>query len=128
MFDLAEDMMVNPENSKVLFGLLEKGIIIKKCDKINFMNVSFRRFVHSKLNKADTSALEIQIGREQGTWQGYRTTLILIILGLFIFIAMANQNFMQSLNQVFVLIGGGIAVITGVLGLLSRMKKSVSSE
>jgi len=125
MFDLAEDMIVNPKNSKAIFGLLEKGIFIKKCDKLNFMNVSFRRYVQSRYNKSDTSALEIQIGKEAGTWQGYRTTLILFIVGLFVFIAMANQSFMENLNQVFVLIGGGVAVITGILGLLSRMSKTV---
>ena len=126
MFDLADDLIVNPKNSKAIFGLLEKGIVIIKCDKINFMNVSFRRFVLSKLNKSDTSALEIQIGKEPGTWQGYRITLILIIIGLFTFIAMANQGFMENLNEVFVVIGGGVAVITGVLGLLSRKSESVT--
>ena len=30
MFDLADDLIVNPKNSKAIFGLLEKGIIIKK--------------------------------------------------------------------------------------------------
>ena len=64
------------------------------------------------------------MGKGSGTWQGYRATLVIIILALFIFIAMANQDFLDNLNQLFVAIGGGIAVITGVLGLMSRKNKS----
>ena len=88
------------------------------------MNVSFRRFILSKLDRSDTSALEIQIGKEPGTWQGYKITLTLIIVGLFVFIAMANQGFMDNIKEVFVVISGGIAVIAGVRGLLSRMSES----
>lgn len=120
LYDLAEDLIMNQKNSNAIYGLLQKGILIKKCDKINFLNISFRRFVMNKSSIEDTSALEMKIGKEAGTWQGYKFTLIIIIVGLFVFIAMANQNFLDNLNQLFIAIGGGIAVITGILGLLSR--------
>lgn len=126
MVDLAEDLIINQKNSKAIFGLLEKGILIKKCDKISFMNVSFRRFVLSQKSRIDTVDLEIKIGKKAGTWQSYRIMFILIIASLFIFIAMANQDFMKNLNQIFVVLGGGIATITGVLGLLSKNTKSAS--
>jgi len=45
-----------------------------------------------------------------------------IILALFIFIAMAKQDFVENLNQIFILIGGGIAA-AGILGLRSRKSK-----
>ncbi|MEZ5199600.1 MAG: hypothetical protein R2764_25445, partial [Bacteroidales bacterium] len=120
LFDLADDLIMNQKNTNAIFGLLKKGLIIKKCDKINLMNISFRRFVMNKYSKEEASALELKIGKEAGTWQGYKFTLILIILGLFVFIAMANQDFLDDLNQLFIVIGGGVAVITSVLGLLSR--------
>lgn len=124
LYDLAKDLIMNQKNSKAIYGLLQKGLLIKKCDKINFMNVSFRSFVMSRLTVENTSALELKIGKETGTWKGYKFTLIIIILALFIFIAMANQNFLDNLNQLFIAIGGGIAVITGILGLLSRKNSS----
>jgi len=127
MFDLGDDQILNQKNSKAIFGLLEKGLIIKKNDRLSFMNISFQSYVRSKINKVDVAALEIQIGKETGTWQGYKITLLLVIIGLFVFIAMANKDFMENLNQVFILIGGGVAAITGVLGLLSRKSNSISN-
>jgi hypothetical protein len=124
MLDLAEDLIMNQKNSKAIFGLLEKGILVKKCDKIIYMNVSFRRFIIAQKSKLDTSELEAKIGKKAGTWQGYRIMFIVIIVSLFIFISMANQDFLKNLQQIFVVIGGGIAAITGVLGLLSRNKSA----
>jgi len=124
LYDVADDMIVNPNNEKTVIRLLEKGLLKKECDRINFMNVSFRRFVLNTLNKAEASKLELKMGKNTGTWRGYRTTLVLIIAGLFVFIALANQDFIESLNQLFVAIGGGVAVITGILGLLSKKGKA----
>jgi hypothetical protein len=126
IIDLADDLIINQKSSKAIFGLLEKGILVKKCDKINFMNISFRRFVISQKGRIDTADLEIKIGKKAGTWHGYRIMFILIIASLFIFIAIANQDFMKNLNQIFVVLGGGIATITGVLGLLSKNNKPAS--
>ena len=124
LYDLADDMIVNPNNEKIVIRLLEKGLLKKECDRISFVNVSFRRFLLNSLNKAEASKLELKMGKNAGTWRGYRTTMVLIIAGLFIFIALANQNFIESLNQLFVAIGGGVAVITGILGLLSKKGKA----
>ena len=128
LFDLAFDQIMNPKNEKAIFSLLQKGLLVKKCYKINFMNISFRRFVMSKLDKSTKAELEKKMGNESGTWQGYRATLIMVIIGLFVFIALANQDFLDNLNQLFVALGGGIAVITGVLGLLSRKSKSSTTD
>jgi hypothetical protein len=115
-------MIINPKNEKAIVSLLRKGILVKKCYKINLMNISFRRFVISKLDKATKTKLELVMGKDSGTWQGYRATLVIIIIALFVFIGMANQDFIDNLNQLFIALGGGIAVISGVLGLMSRKK------
>ena len=62
--------------------------------------------------------------KETGTWKGYRIMIIIIIVALFIFIAMAKQDFFDNLNKLFVLIAGGITAITGILGLLSRQNRT----
>jgi hypothetical protein len=80
----------------------------------------------SKLSRETKSELESEMGRETGNWKGYRVTLIMVILGLFVFIALANQDFIDDLNQLFVALGGGVAVITGILGILSRKSKATS--
>ncbi len=70
---------------------------------------------------------ELNKGRASGTWQGYKITLTLIIISLFVFITMANQDFLDNLNRLFVAIGGGIAVITGIVGLLSHKRKATKT-
>jgi hypothetical protein len=126
LYDLSGDLIMNQKNSMAIFGLLEKGILVKDCDRINFMNASFRRFIIARRSKTDTAELEARIGKKTGTWQGYKIMFILIIVSLFIFIAVANQDFLKNLQQIFVVIGGGIAAITGMLGLLSRTGKPAS--
>jgi hypothetical protein len=126
LFDLAYDQIMNPKNDTAIVSLLQKGLLVKKCYKVNFMNISFRRFIISKINKESRAELDQALGKESGTWQGYRATLIMVIVGLFVFIALANQDFLDDLNQLFVAIGGGVAVITGVLGLLSSKSRKTA--
>ncbi len=126
LHDFADDLIMNPRNEASIYRLLEKGVLIKKCDRINFMNISFRRYVLGSLTKASVAEFELKMGKKAGTWQGYRATLLIIIIALFGFIAMANQDFLDNLNQLFVAIGGGIAVITAILGLLSRKNVNTS--
>jgi hypothetical protein len=123
LFDMAHDQIVNPKNEAAINGLLKKGLLVKKCYKINFMNMSFRRFISAKLNKAEKLKIEAAMGKPSGTWQGYRNTLMLVIVALFVFIGLANQDFLDNLNNLFVALGGVIAVVTGVLGLLSQKRK-----
>ena len=123
LYDTADDLIVNPKNKASIFSLLEKGLLIKECDKINFFNMSFRRFVMNSLNRAWATEIEVKMRKETRTWKGYKITLTIIIIALFVFIAMANQNFFDNLNQLFIIIAGGITAITGILGLLSRQNK-----
>jgi hypothetical protein len=126
MFDIAEDLIMNQKNSDIIYQLLDKGILIRKCDRISFMNVSFQRFIVSKGSKIITKEIEAIIGKQSSSWQGYRVVFMLVIVSLFIFIAIANQDLMKNINQIFVMVGGVIASITAILGLLSRKGKSAS--
>lgn len=126
LYDFADDMIFNQKNSDVIMGLLEKGILVVTCDRISFMNVSFRRFVMAMRSKVDTGEFEIRIGKKAGTWQGFRIMFIMIIVSLIIFISMGNQDFLKNLNQIFVVLGGGIASFTAILSLLSKTGKSTS--
>jgi hypothetical protein len=123
LYDLATDLVMNPKNSRVIFNLLENGLLIKKCDSIDFMNESFRKFVLDTIDKETFAEIEESMGKDRSSWQGYRTTLLLVIAGLFVFISLGNREFLDNLNQLFVVIGGGMAVITGVLGFISKKGK-----
>ncbi len=127
LLDFAHDSIINPKNEKAIYSLLDKGLLVRKCYKINLMNKSFLRFLVSKLSILKELESELNKGRNSGTWQGYRITLILIIVSLFAFITMANQDFLDNLNRLFVAIGGGVAVITGIVGLLSHKRKAAKS-
>ena len=123
LIDLAHDLIINPKNEKAILSLLKKGILVKKHFKVVMMNKSFLKFAVSKLSLAKELEAKLVKGQDSGTWHGYKLTLTLIIMSLFVFIAMANHNFLDNLNQVFIAIGGGIAVITSLIGLLSRKSK-----
>ena len=127
LLDFAHDSILNPKNEKVIYNLLDKGLLVRRCDKINLMNKSFRKFLISKLSMVKMLESELSKDAVSGTWHGYRVTLILIIISLFAFITMANQDFLDNLNRLFVAIGGGVAVITGVVGLLSHKRKATKS-
>jgi len=120
LYDLADDMILNPKNTETIYALLDKGLLIlKNKDQILTMNESFRRFFLSNVNKKDIHRIEKEL-TQTGRWFGLKTPLILIIIGLFIFIAIAKQDFLEDLNTLFVVIGGGIAILSGILGLLSK--------
>ena len=125
LLDLAHDLIINPKNDRAIYTLLNKGILVRKSYKINLMNKSFLKFVVTKLYLAKELEAKLSKGRDAQTWQGYRVTLILIILSLFTFIAMANHDFIDNLNKMFVAIGGAIAIITSIVGLLSHKRKTV---
>lgn len=124
LYDFADDLIVNPRNKDSIIGLLEKGILIKDYDRLNFFNVSFRRFLLNRMNRTPASQAEMKMKKETGTWKGYRLMIFIIIVALFVFIAMAKQDFFDNLNKLFILIAGGITAITGILGLLSRQNKT----
>ncbi len=119
LYDTAADLIINPKNEVSIISLLKKGLLVKKCNRINFMNVSFRRFVLQSLNKSETTYLESKMGKSTGTWKGYRTMLTIIIAALFLFIGLANQDFLANLNELFIAVAAGIAGVTGILSKLS---------
>jgi hypothetical protein len=127
LLDLAHDLIINPKNEPAIYSLLNKGLLVRKYYRINLMNKSFHKFLVSKLHLTKQLEEQLSKGQDSGSWQGYRLTLILIIVSLFAFITMANQDFLDNLNRLFVVVGGGIAVITGIVKLLSN-KKTVSKE
>ncbi|MBC8489239.1 MAG: hypothetical protein H8D45_24725 [Bacteroidetes bacterium] len=119
LFDLADDMILNPKNTETIYTLLDKGLLILNKDQILVMSESFRRFFLSNINKKDIQRIEKEL-TQTGRWFGLKTPLILIIIGLFIFIAIAKQDFLEDLNTLFIVIGGGVALLSGILGLLSK--------
>ncbi len=119
LYDLADDMILNPKNTKTIYTLLDKGLLILNKDQILVMSESFRRFFLSNINKKDIQRIEKEL-TQTGRWFGLKTPLILIIIGLFVFIAIAKQDFLEDLNTLFIVIGGGVALLSGILGLLSK--------
>ncbi|MEN8229428.1 MAG: hypothetical protein ABFS38_14815 [Bacteroidota bacterium] len=124
LYDFADDLIVNPRNKDSILNLMEKGLLIKDYDRLNFFNASFRRFLLNSKNRVQSGETEVKMKKETGTWKGYRIMITIIIVALFIFIAMAKQDFFDNLNKLFVIIAGGITAIINILGLLSHQNKS----
>ena len=126
LLDLAHDLIINPKNGSTIYALLDKSLLVKRHDRITIMNKSFHKFLISKLHLTKELEKQLTEKHDSGTWQGYKVTLIVIILSLFAFITLANQEFLDNLNKLFVGIGGAIAAITAIIKLLSYKKGPAS--
>jgi hypothetical protein len=61
------------------------------------------------------------------SWQGYKLVLVLVMIGLFTFLFIANKSVLDNLNKLFIVLGGGTVLITNLTGLLTR-KESGSGK
>jgi len=123
LLDLAFDMIANIKNRHVIINLLKRGLLIQGKDTIEFMNDSFRVFLLSHYSDLDKQEYKKAMGVGPGNWTGYKIAILLVIVALFVFIFVSNQEFLQNMNRLFITLGASIAGITSLLGLLGRKAK-----
>lgn len=123
LLDLAFDNIANIENKQVIVKLLRRGILINGSDSVEFMNDSFRYFLVSHYSRQNKEECKKALGIGPSNWTGYKFAILLVIVSLFVFIFISNQEFLQNMNKLFLTIGASIAGITSVLGLLGRKAK-----
>ncbi len=126
--DLADDMIINSKNFRSIYTLLFKGILRRRTDTIVFMNKSIRRYLLMNQSRNFDSDIDKKLIKDSGTWKGYKFTIVLIIIGLLIFLGLANRNYLDDLYTLFIALGAGIATITSVLSLISKRNKEEAGE
>jgi len=118
--DMAQDMIVNSKNKKVVNGLINRGLFVISGCAIRFMNESFRKHVVLRFTDEEKARLKAKLGDTGTSWQGYKLILVLIMIGLITFLFIANKAILDNLNKLFLVIGGGTVLITNLSGLLTR--------
>jgi hypothetical protein len=121
LHDLAKDRYVNLKNVKTIRLLLQKGVIVAD-DSLQIMNRSFNNFILSVVNEDE----EVQMEKEQssrGSWNIVQSVLIILLIALIAFIAIAQQDLFRDLNVLIGAFGSAIALITRFGGLLSIKPK-----
>jgi len=118
--DMAQDMIVNSKNKKVVNLLINRGLFVVNGCAIKFMNESFRKHVVLRFTDKERARLKEKLGDTGASWQGYKLVLVLIMVGLVSFLFIANRSILDNLNKLFLVIGGGTVLITNLTGLLTR--------
>jgi hypothetical protein len=120
LMDLAFDKIANFRNRPVIIKLLRRGILVYGKDSIILMNDSFRDFLitHYSINDKKEYKKGMDVG--PSNWTGVKFAIILLIVALFVFIFISNQDFLNNLNKLFITLGASIAGISSLLGLLGK--------
>ena len=118
--DMAPDVIVNTKNQKVIIHLIRRGLLVVGTNGIRFMNESFRKHILNRFTAEEKQKLKVKLGDTGKSWQGYKLVLVLVMIGLFSFLFVANRAFLDNLNKLFIVLGGGTVLITNLTGLLTR--------
>jgi len=124
--DMAQDMIVNSKNRKVVVLLIHRGLFVINGCTITFMNESFRKHLLMRYNAEERALLKAKLGDNGANWQGYKLFLVLIMVGLLSFLFIANRSILDNLNKLFIVIGGGTVLITNLTGFLTRKENGNS--
>ena len=118
--DMAQDMIVNSKNKKVVNLLIHRGLLVVNNCSIRFMNESFRRHVLLRFTSEERARIKEKLGDTGINWQGYKLILVLVMIGLFTFLFIANRAILDNLNKLFIVLGGGTVLIANLTGLFTR--------
>jgi len=120
LYDLAKDRYVNLKNVKTIRLLLQKGVIAAD-DSIQIMNKSFGNFILSVVSEDEEIQMEKELS-QKGSWNIVQSVLIVLLIGLVAFIAIAQQDLFRDLNVLIGALGSAIALLTRFGGLFNFAK------
>ncbi len=112
LFDLAHGGFVNLKNQRCLRILMQKGVISAKDDSLAIMNKSFTNFILGVFREDEELEIAKKV-RSKGAWQNIQLVLVLTLISIVVFIALAQKELMSDLNAF-------VVAITGAIGLLSK--------
>jgi hypothetical protein len=109
LYDLAEDGLVNSNDSYNLGMLISKGIIVRDSDrKLRLFNKSFCNFVLTSIGNIEATKIQNQI-TDSGHWNRLRVPLMIIIIAILGFLLTTQA---ETYNKIIAYLG---ALVTGML-------------
>ena len=110
--DLSADGMINFKNKHSIDQLRIKGLIELTPDPAITCN-NFQRFLTNDIDREETKKIQDNLGK-QGKWHNNRYLILLAIIPLIIFIFISQGT---SIDRVFAISTGGLAVLAGIMRL-----------
>ncbi len=123
MYDLARDMFVNIKDPKLISVLRQKGVIVLE-DSPRIVNESFNNFILSTISEDEELSMDKEL-RQKGTWSAVQLVIIIALLGIAVFIGLAQQKLLRDFNAVLGAVGAVAAFLLrfgGLFGGDSKMK------
>jgi hypothetical protein len=120
LYDIAQDGLVNLKNREVLTMLLHKGLLVYE-NRFKMMSESFRNFVLSEVSADDALELEQKV-KETGSWNYFKTPVIIILITIAMFIAITQEETFNSIIAFITTFAAGIPIILRLLGMVTSMK------
>jgi hypothetical protein len=120
LYDIAQDGLVNLKNREVLIMLLNKGIL-QYDNRFRMMNESFRNFVLSEVSAEDALLLERKV-KETGSWNYFKTPVVIILLAIAMFISITQQETFNSIIAFVTTFAAAIPMIFKLLGMVTSRK------
>jgi len=120
--DLARDGFVNLKCRTVLRMLMQKGLIVERKSLLELMNDSFRHFVIEQFKQDDEVEVAKQI-EKKGAWSSIRIVLIIVLVAIVVFIALAQEQLFKNINAFVVALGSAAALLTRFGGIFSGGSK-----
>jgi hypothetical protein len=123
LYDLADDGLLNRKNKTMIQRLVDKRLIIENPYPALFSG-QFESFVRHNLKSDEVKSIENKLG-VKGSWHNTKYIILLIVVPLAALIFISQGI---SLEKAFTILGGGLAVLTGIIRLFdSGLFKSSSS-
>lgn len=118
LYDLAKDRFVNMRNTMMIRMLMKKGVLIME-DSLRIMNKSFNNFILSVVKEDEEIAMTNEL-RAKGTWNTVQVVIIISLIAITAFIALAQEDILTNFNAI-------MTTLAGVVGLLLRFGGLFSS-
>ena len=112
LFDLADDGLLNRKNKTMIQKLINKRLIVPDIEPA-FYAENFRDFVIKQMKAKEVKAIEYKLGLK-GSWHNAKYLILLILVPLAAFIIISQGI---SIEKVFGIFAGGLAIITGIIRL-----------
>jgi hypothetical protein len=118
LYDLAQDGLANYRNIDIINDLIYKGILTYKNLRLELFSSSFQNFILSNIDRTESLHIELEAKRN-GNWANLRLPLLMIIIALFVFLLLTQQD---KINSIF----GWIATSMASLPILMRVLSGVT--
>jgi hypothetical protein len=120
LYDLAQDGLVNAKNVRTLTALLEKGLLVYD-GSIRLMNRSFRNYILTCVEPDEGLLIEREI-RAKGSWNEFRSALLLVISAIVVFIFLTQRETYHQIVAVLTTLMTGIPLLLKVVGTLKSAR------